>query len=84
MFGLRRVSVQRPMNELLTGDESKPLLDAEGSLIDGDMAAYYHWINQQRLSGADQSSFLVWFEGQRQALAIGPALPRGDGVELII
>ena len=68
---------QRPMNELLAGDESTPRLDPEGSLIDGDMAAYYHWINQQRLPAADKSSFLVWFEGQRQALAVSPALPRG-------
>ena len=68
---------QRPMNELLAGDEGTPQLDPEGSLIDADMAAYYQWINQQRLAGAEQSSFLVWFEGQRQALAVGPTLPRG-------
>ncbi len=68
---------QRPMNELLAGDEGTPQLDPEGSLIDGDMAAYYHWINQQRLTQADHSSFLVWFEEQRQALAISPMLPRG-------
>jgi len=41
------------------------------------MAAYYHWINQQRLQGAEQSSFLVWFEAHNQALAIAPSLPRG-------
>jgi len=48
-----------------------------GSLIDADMGAYYHWINQQRLSGAERSSFLVWFEGHNKALAIAPSLPRG-------
>ena len=68
---------QRPMNELLAGDEGTPQLDPEGSLIDGDMAAYYHWMNQQRLVQAEHSSFLVWFEGQRQALAVSPLLPRG-------
>ena len=68
---------QRPMNELLAGDESTPQLDPEGSLIDGDMAAYYQWINQQRLPEADHSSFVVWFEGQRQALAVSPMLPKG-------
>lgn len=68
---------QRPMNELLAGDEGVPQLDPEGSLVDADMAAYYQWINQQRLPGAHEGAFLVWFEGQRQALAVSPGLPRG-------
>jgi hypothetical protein len=68
---------QRPMNELLSGNVPHPEADPIGSLIDGDMGAYYNWINQQRLPGAEKSSFLVWFEGHNQALAIGPALPRG-------
>jgi hypothetical protein len=68
---------QRPMNELLSNDNSNPQLDSTGSLIDADMGAYYNWINQQRLPGAEQSSFLVWFEGHGQALAIGPSLARG-------
>jgi hypothetical protein len=68
---------QKPMNELLSGNSSNPELDLRGSLIDADMGAYYQWINQQRLPGSDQSSFLVWFEGQRQALAIAPSFPRG-------
>ena len=34
-------------------------------------------LNQQRLPGSEQSSFLVWFEGHSQALAIAPSLPRG-------
>jgi hypothetical protein len=68
---------QRPMNELLSSGDSNPELDLTGSLIDADMGAYYQWINQQRLPGAEQSSFLVWFEGHSQALAIGPSLPRG-------
>ena len=67
---------QRPMNELLASDTGPVQLDPAGSLIDADMAAYYHWINQQRLPGAAQSSFLVWFEGQNQALAIGPTFTR--------
>jgi len=68
---------QRPMNELLSAGRANPELDAVGSLIDADMGAYYHWINQQRLTGSEQSSFVVWFEGQSQALAIAPTLPRG-------
>jgi hypothetical protein len=68
---------QKPMNELLFSTNTNPELDLTGSLVDADMAAYYHWINQQRLPGADQSSFLVWFESHNQALVIAPSLPRG-------
>jgi hypothetical protein len=68
---------QRPMNELLSGSGSNIELDPTGSLIDADMGAYYQWINQQRLPGSERSSFLVWFEGHSQALAIAPSLPRG-------
>ena len=68
---------QRPMNELLSNPNANPELDPNGSLVDADMGAYYHWINQQRLEGAEQSSFLVWFEGHSQALVIAPSLPRG-------
>ncbi len=68
---------QKPMNELLSANAGVAELDPIGSLIDGDMGAYYNWLNQQRLPGADQSSFLVWFEGHNQALTIGPTVPRG-------
>jgi len=67
---------QRPMNEMLSNPNANPELDPSGSLVDADMGAYYHWINQQRLEGAEQSSFLVWFEGHSQALVIAPSLPR--------
>ena len=66
----------RPMNELLAETQHKPELDPQGSLVDADMGAYYTWLNQQRLDGAEQSSFLVWFEDHHEALAIGPTLPR--------
>jgi hypothetical protein len=68
---------QRPMNELLSSEHTNAELDLAGSLVDADMGAYYNWINQQRLPGADQSAFLVWFEGHNQAVAIGPSIPRG-------
>jgi hypothetical protein len=68
---------QKPMNELLAATLEPAELDAVGSLVDADIAAYYNWLNQQRLPGANQSSFLVWFEDHTQALAIGPASPRG-------
>lgn len=68
---------QRPMNELLSNKQTVLELDPVGSLVDADMAAYYHWVNQQRLPGHAESVFLVWFEGHNQALAISPTLPQG-------
>ncbi|HXW92912.1 MAG TPA: hypothetical protein VEK33_20350 [Terriglobales bacterium] len=68
---------ERPMDDLLAGTHRAPALDAEGSLVDGDMGAYYTWLNLQRLPGADRASFLVWFEGRNEAVAIAPSLPRG-------
>ncbi len=68
---------QRPMNELLAPSSASPELDPVGSLVDADMGAYYNWLNQQRLSGADGASFVAWFEGHNIALAIGPSVPRG-------
>jgi hypothetical protein len=68
---------QQPMNELLSGKHTSNELDPEGSLVDADMGAYYTWLNQQRLPGAAQAGFLVWFEGHNQAIAIGPSLPHG-------
>lgn len=68
---------QRPMNELLANARVISELDPVGSLIDADMGAYYHWINQQRLPGAERSLFLAWFEGHNEALAISPSLPKG-------
>ena len=68
---------QKPMNELLAGAETEVELDPAGSLLDADMGSYYTYLNQQRLSGAERSSFLVWFEGHNGAVGIGPSMPRG-------
>jgi hypothetical protein len=68
---------QKPMNELLSGRPQENEVDPAGSLVDADMGAYYNWLNQQRLAGAEQSSFLVWFEGHGEAVAIGPGMARG-------
>ncbi len=64
------------MNMMLTG-ATPTGLDPSGSLVDADLGAYYTWINMRRLSGAEELRFLVWFEGSREAVAIGPGLPRG-------
>ncbi len=66
-----------PMEQLLSRDPLKQPQDAEGSLIDADMGAYYTWINQSRLPGAEDARFLAWFEGQSIACAISPTLPEG-------
>jgi hypothetical protein len=68
---------QRPMNELLSGKQGETELDPAGSLVDADMGAYYHWIDQQRLPDAQRSAFIAWFEGHGDAVAIGPSIPRG-------
>lgn len=69
---------ERPMNELLTEAAGNPELDPQGSVIDADMGAYYTWLNQQRLAGADQSRFLAWFENGTEAMAIGPKFNRAS------
>jgi hypothetical protein len=68
---------QRPLNELIAATKGNPELDPMGSLIDADMGAYYHWINQQRLPGSERSSFVAWFEGHSQAVVIAPSFPKG-------
>jgi hypothetical protein len=63
------------MQELLTNSGSTDF-DPAGSLIDGDMGAWYTWINLQRLPGAKQSSFLACLEDSPHAVAVGPAFTR--------
>ncbi len=63
---------EKQMNDLLAEALRKPELDPQGSLVDSDMAAWYHWLNQQRLPGAEQSGFLAWFEDHAEAVVIGP------------
>jgi hypothetical protein len=67
---------QKPMNEMISASSSSPELDPVGSLVDADFGSYYNYLNQQRLPGAEHSSFIVWFEGHNQAVAIGPKFPR--------
>jgi hypothetical protein len=66
---------EKQMNELLA-EQRPPDLDLQGSLIDGDMGAYYTWLNQQRLPGEEKSAFLAWFEDHGEAVVIAPGLGR--------
>jgi len=68
---------QRPMSEMLSVPKETLELDPAGSLVDADMGAYYTWLNQQRLAGAEQASFIAWFEEHGTAIAIGPTVPHG-------
>jgi hypothetical protein len=72
---------ENPMNELLAEARRRPELDPQGSLIDADMGAYYTWLNQQRLPGAEKAVFVAWFEDQQEAIAIGPGVQRGKSSE---
>ena len=64
-------------DEEFSGMQQRVVLDPAGSLADADMGAYYTWINLQRLSGANQSSYIAWYEGHREAVAIAPSLAPG-------
>jgi hypothetical protein len=64
-------------DEELSGMQQHPVLDPAGSLVDADMGAYYTWINLQRLPDADQSGFVAWAPGRREAVAIGPSFAPG-------
>ncbi len=68
---------ERSMNVALKSAQAPPDLDAQGALADADMGAYYTWMNQMRLAGARESSFVVWFENHAQALVISPSTTRG-------
>lgn len=66
---------QLPMNEMLSAKDPGTVSDPGGSMMDADMGAFYTWINQQRLTGHEQSAFLAWSQEHAQAVAIGPGLP---------
>ncbi len=69
--------MERPMNEMLVATKEAVRYDPAGSLVDADMGAYYTWINLMRLSGADSSLFVAWFEDQQEAMVIAPTMARG-------
>jgi hypothetical protein len=68
---------EQSMDQLLSPGRQRLELDPEGSLIDADMGAWYTWLNLQRLKQSEAPSFLVWFEEHEEAVAVGPAFPRG-------
>jgi len=69
--------LEKSMKDMLAEARTPPELDPRGSLVDADMGAYYTWLNQQRLAGGDSARFIAWSQEHRQAVAIGPELPKG-------
>ena len=65
------------MNEMFTPATSEPAPDFAGSLVDADFAAFYTWINLNRLTNSEPARFIAWSEAHGQAIAIGPGCPRG-------
>jgi hypothetical protein len=49
-------AIANTVGALRAAAENSPELDPMGSLVDADCSAYYNWLNQQRLPGAEQSS----------------------------
>ena len=68
---------QLPMNEMLSSKSKSAGVDPQGSVMDADIGAFYAWLDQQRLTGAEHSSFLAWSEEHGQGVMIGPGLPHG-------
>ena len=68
---------QRTMNEMFSLATSEPAPDFAGSLVDADFAAYYTWINLNRLTNPQPARFIAWSQAHGQAIAIGPDCPRG-------
>lgn len=72
-FGPRRQL--QGMNEMLAGVAAPD--DLAGSCLDADMGAYYTWINQQRLAGADAAGFVAIAQSRKEAVTIGPGVAAG-------
>jgi hypothetical protein len=75
---------QRPTNQQWSRADVDPGFDLAGSLVDADMAAYYTWINLNRMPGSNSSTFVAFHSGRRQAFASGPALLGGTSSDQAI
>lgn len=68
---------QRSMNEMFSPKAAEPAPDFAGSLVDADFAAFYTWINLNRLVNPAPAQFVAWSAAHGQAIAIGPDRARG-------
>jgi hypothetical protein len=69
---------QKSFNTMVAAGTLATDLDPAGSLIDADMAAYYAYLEMQRLSDSEHSTFLAWFENHPQAFIAGRGIAPGS------
>lgn len=65
------------MNDMLEQRAQSTEMDANGALVDADMAAYYAWLALQRMPGGERGSLVAYVEGHGEAFIAGPAVTRG-------
>jgi hypothetical protein len=68
---------QRPMNELLRRSTELET-DPEGSLVDGEMGAFYTFLQMRKLPESSRAVFLAWFEGHSESVLVCPTMPAGS------
>lgn len=61
----------RSLNEIVDRPAERQM-DVQGSLGDAEMAAFYNWIDMDRISAGGRLTTLVWAEGSSRAVLIGP------------
>ncbi|MBS1821740.1 MAG: hypothetical protein JST61_07175 [Acidobacteria bacterium] len=52
-------------------------IDAQGSLVDADMGAWYLYLEAKRLPFSENCRFFAWFEDHSQAILCSPAIATG-------
>ena len=80
---LRFAPRRRPasMNDMLEQRGQSAALDADGALVDADMAVYYSWLALQHQPRGEQARLLALVEGHGEAFAAGPGVVRGGESE---
>lgn len=58
-------------------DQTPPTLDPQGSLLDAEMGAYYHWIEMGRITAPGKLTVVAWAEDQPLAVIVSPNAPAG-------
>ncbi len=65
------------MNDMLEQRAQSAELDADGALVDADMAVYYAWLAMQRQPDGARATLLAYVEGHGEAFLAGPGMTRG-------
>ena len=66
----------RGFNEMIEGQRENEV-DAEGSLRDAEMGAYYNLLDMDRISERGRHVFVLWLEGTSNAIIVAPHAPAG-------